>query len=106
MRLGEKRRFGCGKVSHRFGLPGSGGLHQLENLGRGTVPDGWTFVSFFRDLESLLLRRMILECQRHPNFSRNKARLDGKFLNIARKTVRPEVGKDEHRMESDFYFLS
>ena len=32
------------------------GLHQVGTLGRGTVPGCWTCVSFFRDLERLLLR--------------------------------------------------
>jgi hypothetical protein len=39
--VGERSRFGRGKVSHRFDCQDQG-TSPIENLGRGTVPDGWT----------------------------------------------------------------
>ena len=56
------------------------GLHQVENLGRGTVPGCWTCVSFFRDLERLLLRILYFRISPYHHLASKGRQTQNKFL--------------------------
>ena len=67
---------------------------------------GFGFLFLSSEILSLLLRRMILECQLYTNFSWKGGKLNGKFLNIARKIGQPEVVEEEQGFASEFNFLT
>ena len=71
-------------------LPGSGDSTNLRTWEEERFLSAGLLSS---EILSLLLRRLILECQPHTNFSWKGGKLNGKFLNMTRKQYSPRSSK-------------